>query len=48
MTSVIPRPAPEDLHVLSGLVEDLPVYRLDLGRDLDGIPRAVNRILDEL
>jgi hypothetical protein len=33
---------------LSALVERVPVYWLDLGRDLEQIPRAVDGLFDEV
>lgn len=48
MTSVIPRPAHDDLEAFSRLVEDIPVYRFNLGKDLEHIPRAMHMFFDEL
>ncbi|HSE51012.1 MAG TPA: hypothetical protein VLB00_02425, partial [Gemmatimonadales bacterium] len=38
----------DGFKALSALVDRVPVYWLDLGRDLEQIPRAVNALFDEL
>ena len=41
-------PAAAALNRITELVETRPAFRLDLGTDIDSIPRAVDRILDRI
>jgi hypothetical protein len=43
----LPGAGPRSIDHLAGLVERTPAYWLDLGRDVSGIPRCVNELLEE-
>ncbi len=44
--TVVPRPGPEALQMMGGLVERVPAYHLLLGPDLEDVAPSVDRILE--
>jgi hypothetical protein len=45
---VVPRPGREAMELMGRLVQRLPAYWLDMGRDLDQIPDRVREVVEEI
>jgi len=48
LSGAVPRPGPKEIERLGQLARATPCFRLDMGRRIEEIPRAVRRLLEEV